>query len=66
MNASAHQGPVLSGSKGPLPYAGPQQYPCPSIVPYQDSSDMMAAIVPMMTMMLMFAIILPLFKGITG
>lgn len=66
MNASAHQGAVLSGSKGPLPYASPQQYTYPSIVPYEDSSDMMAAIMPMMTMMLMFAIILPLFKGITG
>ncbi len=56
-------GPLAPGQYGPLQVSGPQSY-----YPMQTSgsTDIFTQMMPMLMMLLMFALIVPMFKGVSA
>ena len=58
-------GPVAPGQAGPLQVSGPSAY-YPAQTTTDPFSGMFAAMMPMIMMIMMFAIISPMLKGVTA
>ena len=57
-------GPVAPGQYGPMQVSGPSaDYPTKTSDP---TAEMFSAMMPMIMMIMMFAIITPMLKGVTG